>query len=74
MEPLSADFIRWSPEGGFTVQELWFYNFPEGLTGTHEFTCHYFEPCNNSSIPCDGNEIHTLVETFTFAAVVTFFP
>jgi hypothetical protein len=70
---LIADFIRRSPIGdGLTVSELWYYNFPSGLTGTHEFTRHYFEACNNDSIPCDGNRINTPVETFTVSAVVTF--
>ena len=71
--PLTADFIRRSPFGdGFTVNEFWTYNFPAGLTGIHEFTRHYFEACNNDSVPCDGNRINTPVETLTFSAVVTF--
>ena len=73
--PLTADYIQWSPIGdGLTVSELWYYNFPAGLTGTHEFTRHYFEACNNGSIPCDGNRINTPVETFTASAVVAFTP
>ena len=71
--PLTADFVRWSPLGdGLTVSELWYYNFPIGLTGIHEFTRHYFEACNNDSVPCDGNRINTPVEDFTTSAVVTF--
>jgi hypothetical protein len=70
---LTADFIRWSPVGdGFTVSELWYYNFPAGLTGEHEFTRHYFAACDNDSVPCDGNRINTQVETLTVSAVVTF--
>ena len=72
---LTADFIRWSPVGdGFKVSELWYYNFPAGLTGVHEFTRHYFEACNNDTVPCDGNRINTPVEDFTASAVVTFTP
>jgi hypothetical protein len=71
--PLTADFVRWSPIGdGLTVSELWYFNFPSGLTGIHEFTRHYFEACNNDSVPCDGNRINTPVEDFTTSAVVTF--
>jgi hypothetical protein len=70
---LTADFIQWSPVGdGFSVNELWYYNFPAGLTGTHEFTRHYFTACNNDDIPCDGNRINTPMETFASSAVVTF--
>lgn len=72
---LTADFIRWSHVGdGFTVNELWYYNFPAGLTGIHEFTRHYFEACDNIVVPCDGNRINTVVETFTASALVTFTP
>jgi hypothetical protein len=72
---LTADFIRWSPVGdGFTVNELWYYNFPAGLTGVHEFTRHYFVACNNISVPCDGNRINTPVEAQTVSAIVTFTP
>jgi hypothetical protein len=73
--PLTADFIRWSYVGdGLTVNELWYYNVPSGLTGTHEFTRHYFEACNNETVPCDGSRINTPVEDFTASAVVTFTP
>jgi hypothetical protein len=72
---LTADFIRWSPVGdGFSVSELWYYNFPAGLTGVHEFTRHYFVACDNNDVPCDGNRINTSVETLTVSAVVTFTP
>ena len=73
--PLTADFVRRSPIGdGLTVSELWYYNFPTGLTGIHEFTRHYFAACNNIDVPCDGNRINTPVEYFTVSAVVTFTP
>ena len=71
--PLTADFIQWSQIGGdFTVDELWYYNFPSGLTGIHEFTRHYFEACDDIVVPCDGARINTLVETFEVSAVVNF--
>jgi hypothetical protein len=73
--PLTADVIQWSHVGdGFTAQELWYYNFPAGMTGTHLFTRHYFQPCDNVSVPCDGNRINTAVETFTASAEVIFAP
>jgi len=72
---LTADFIRRSPVGdGITVDELWYYNFPTGLTGVHEFTRHYFAACDNVDISCDGTRINTPVETLTASAVVTFTP
>jgi hypothetical protein len=73
--PLTADFVRRTPVGdGITVSKLWYYNFTYGLTGTHEFTRHYFEACNNDTVPCDGNRINTRVEDLTVSAVVTFTP
>jgi hypothetical protein len=73
--PLTAVYIQWSHLGdGLTVSELWYYNFPAGLTGTHAFTRHYFEACNNDTVPCDGNRINTPVEDFTASATVTFAP
>jgi len=70
---LTADFVKWAPVGdGFTVNELWYYNFPAGLTGVHEFTRHYFVACDNVYVPCDGNRINTPVETLTVSAGVTF--
>ena len=73
--PLTADFIKWAPIGdGLTVSELWYYNFPAGLTGVHEFTRHYFLACDNIDVPCDGNRINTSVEGQTDSAVVTFPP
>jgi hypothetical protein len=72
--PLTADFVRRTPVGdGITVSELWYYNFSSGLTGSHEFTRHYFQACNNDTVPCDGNRINTPVE-LTVSALVTFTP
>jgi hypothetical protein len=73
--PLVADFVRWSPVGdGLTVDELWYFNFPSGLTGIHQFTRHYFQACDNDAVPCDGKRINTPVETFTASALITFNP
>jgi hypothetical protein len=73
--PLKADFVQRSPVGGgITVSEFWYYNFPAGLTGIHEFTRHYFQACDNGVVPCDGSRINTPVEVLTVSAVVTFTP
>jgi hypothetical protein len=73
--PLTADFVRRSPVGdGATVSEVWYYNFASGLTGTHEFTRHYLQACDNDVVPCDGNRINTPMETLAVSATVTFTP
>lgn len=28
-----------------TLWRIWVYNFPDGMTGTHTFTGHWFAPC-----------------------------
>jgi len=73
---LTADFIVRAPaiEQGLTFSQLWFYNFPSGLTGTHVFTRHYFSACDNDAVPCDGERINTPVEVLTISATVTFTP
>ena len=70
--PRAADFIQRSQSSAFELLELWFFNFASGLTGTHTFTGHFFEPCNGGSVPCNGNRIHTPVETLTLSAIVAF--
>jgi hypothetical protein len=70
--PRVADFVQRSQSAGFELLELWFFNFASGLTGTHTFTGHFLEPCNGGSVPCNGNKIHTPVETLTVSATVTF--
>ncbi len=71
---LAADFVQRSPahEHGLTVSQLWFYNFPMGLTGTHVFTRHYYQACDNDSVDCEGNRINTPIEVSTESAEVTF--
>ena len=71
---LTADFVQHGSLGGdgFTFFELWFYNFPAGLTGPHVFIRHYFQACNNDTVLCDGNRINTPVEVLSVPATVTF--
>jgi hypothetical protein len=73
---LTADFVQRGSLGGngLSFYQLWFYNFPDGLTGSHEFTRHYFEACNNDTVDCDGNRINTPVESLTVSTTVTFTP
>ena len=54
----------------------WVYNFPEGLTGDHIFTLHYYAPCilaygEESCPPPYRNEV---VELYTYEALVHFVP
>lgn len=73
---LTADFLDRDParDSGLSFSVLWYYNFPSGLTGTHEFTRHYFQACNDDTVPCDGNRIRTPVEVLAVTATVTFTP
>ena len=73
---LVADFVQRAPaiEPGPSFAQLWFYNFPSGLTGTHVFTRHYFSACDNDAVACDGNRINTPVEVLSVSATVTFTP
>jgi hypothetical protein len=73
---LTANFVQRGSLGGdgLTFFKLWFYNFPSGSTGTHVFTRHYIQACNNDTVPCDGNRINTPVESLTVSATVTFTP
>jgi hypothetical protein len=75
-QTLTADFVQRGSGGGggLTFYELWFYNFPAGLTGTHVFTRHYIQACDNDAVPCDGNRINTPVEVLTISATVSFTP
>jgi hypothetical protein len=75
-QTLSADFVERGSlgGGGVTFYQVWIYSFPSGLTGSHEFTRHYFQACDDDEVPCNGNRINTPVEVFTVSAVVTFAP
>ena len=60
---LSEDFVLEDPGGprvpgqGSFIQS-WVFNFPDGLTGTHVFTGHFFAPCYVTPGPCDKpNEV-----------------
>ena len=44
---LGEDLKQFSADNGDpdTLWRLWVYNFPNGLTGTHTFTGHWYAPC-----------------------------
>jgi hypothetical protein len=73
---LTADFVQRGSLGGdgLTFYKLWFYNFPAGLTGSHVFTRHYIQACDNDLVSCEGNRINTPLEWFHVSATVTFTP
>jgi hypothetical protein len=68
-EKLSFDIheVSRDPDSGLWSM-LWFYNFPEGLTGTHEFIHHFYAPCGDS---CD--QPNKIVEVWTKVQQITFY-
>jgi hypothetical protein len=75
--PMREDFKRFSVVSGDpdTLSRLWIYTFPDGMTGTHTFTGHWYAPCqyavNYTGICLSPN---TKVENFTATLTVTFIP
>lgn len=59
-----------------TLRRLWVYNFPDGMTGQHTFTGHWYAPCQYAvdwlgfSGPCATP--NQKVETSTRTLVVNF--
>ncbi len=48
--PVNEDFVDISADPSGDVVDLykgWVYNFPQGMTGTHYFTLHYYGPCDD---------------------------
>jgi hypothetical protein len=58
------------------LENLYFFNFPNGMTGTHTFTGHWFESCANAvadgSIPGPCANPATQVEFITKSLTVAF--
>ena len=49
------------------------FNFPNGMTGVHTFTGHWFLACGfDPEIPCNGRPPTTPVEYDTESVTVTF--
>jgi len=36
------------PEAAFRLFRIWVYEFPQGMTGTHTFTGHWYSPCSQA--------------------------
>jgi hypothetical protein len=68
----AADFRTTGTLPDGQVQKWWYFNFPNGMTGTHTLIGHHFAPCGGPSIPCNGRRPNTLVEVLTLSATVTF--
>ena len=57
------------------IIRLWWYNFPEGMTGVHDFVATYSAPCEDGSlVECNGLRANSLVEVGQFPMQVTFTP
>ena len=70
--PRNADFFQVSQPDGCQLLKFWYFNFPAGLTGSHDFTGHWLVPCDNDAVPCNGAKMHTAVEVDTLTITVTF--
>lgn len=72
--PVAADFKQTTSAGHGDHAVLWTFNFPAGLTGSHEFTGHWFAPCGNYTYapPCDGQPKNTAIEILAITVPVTF--
>ena len=61
------------PDG--TIITLWWFNFPDGLTGVHTFVGHYYAPCQDGSLnPCLGPAAEFGGRHRSFPATITFVP
>jgi hypothetical protein len=70
--PQKFDFAQVTHPDGFQLSKLWFYNFPAGMTGSHIFTGHWYQACDNDTIPCNGSRMNTVVEVLTETISVDF--
>ncbi len=76
----SEDFKMFSEEIGDPdiLTRIWVYNFPNGMTGMHTFTGHWYAPCQYAvvSLGFTGScaTPNEKVETNTRTLVVTFVP
>ena len=69
--PSYSTTTAWGP--GF-LTELVVFNFPDGMTGVHTFTGHWWAACGarGSYFDCDGNPPLTPVEYLAKEITVTF--
>ena len=68
----AADFRTTGTLPDGSVEKWWYFNFPNGMTGTHTFIGHHFAPCGGPFLPCNGQRPNTLVDVSTLSVTVTF--
>ena len=57
------------------LMRLWYFEFPNGLTGVHSFVGHYWVPCGaDPAFACGSNPPNTGIEIATVPATITFVP
>ncbi|MGE5124443.1 MAG: hypothetical protein ACM3H7_07985 [Acidobacteriaceae bacterium] len=75
----SEDFKQFSAESGEPdlLRRLWVYNFPEGMTGMHTFTGHWYAPCQYAvdwlGYPGPCATANEKVETNSRTTIVNFY-
>jgi hypothetical protein len=69
---VEEDFRITTHEGPGVVRIKWVHNFPEGMTGAHTFSGHWYAPCSAYGEDCvKRNEI---LEVWTTTVEVEFLP
>lgn len=77
---LREDFKMFSAESGSpdTLTRMWVYNFPDGMTGSHTFTGHWYASCqyavDNLEYPGPCATPNDKVETRTRTMTINFVP
>ena len=68
----NEDFVLRSTQSGDPdlLLRFWVHNFPDGMTGVHTFTGHWFVPCQPTSGSCATP--NAKVEVLTSSVTVTF--
>jgi hypothetical protein len=69
--PRAPDFKTSETLNDGSLFKLWWFNFPTGMTGTHNFVGHFLGPCGGS-YPCNGQPPNTVVEQHRLTVTVTF--
>ncbi len=78
--PQPETFKRFYAENGDPdiLTRMWVFNFPDGMTGTHTFTGHWFAPCQYAmdwlGYPGPCPTPNAKVETTTRTLTITFVP
>jgi len=79
--PRDEDFALWAVDHSWNPVRLvrsWLHNFPDGMTGTHTFTGHWFAPCQHAvdslMFPGPCPKPNAKVEVLSNSLTVTFLP